>query len=411
MSQIVSLSQFFDSEEKALINELLQNHADLTLVGGAARDFLLFNKKSTDLDMEVRHLELSLLKDLLIGFVSRNPQYKFTELPFGVFRVSDSNEHTLEFSLPRMEEVIDPFHHHYFKAQLEKDLPYDKAFIRRDFTINAIGIKLKNLDEGIIIDPFLGLEDAKKKILRAVSAELFSLDPVRFLRAYRFREKFHYEFDESIKDLLLKMPLHKLSFHYFKEEWKKADNFLFGLNLIGEMSKKTELPSFFEQVSRLSILLQDISNNPTHEKLLTPLDFKKLGQLFYFTSRLDFKNLDEEKSEVEFARSMFGLSEKEMKALLNVRALWKIKTFSNNDFGTNETYHFYLKMLQKRLIFLANHEEFFKTFFPDNFQYEWAVYKDFNDLEKNLTSSLKAERESVVVSWRSLFTLHRSLPK
>lgn len=411
MDKIIDTSTFFEDFEKSIISFLLDKQFNLTVVGGSARDFLIFSKKSLDLDLEVRNVSLLSLKNELIYFTDNYPEFKFTELPFGIFRVANKFGHTLEFSLPRIEEVIDPFHHHYFKASLHENLSYEKAFVRRDFTINALGIKLLNLNEGVIIDPFNGLKDAQNKILRAVSVETFPLDPVRFLRAYRFSEKFQYEFDDLLKSVLLNMPLHKLSFHYFKEEWKKADNLLFGLKLIDVMTKKNELPVFFENLSRLATLLQDVSRHPDHLRLLSPLDFKKVGQLFYFTSRLDFKNVDEEKSEIEFSRTMFGLNEKEMKALLNVRALWKIKSFNNNDFGTNETYHFYLKTLQKRLIFLASHEEFFKIFFPELFQFEWAVYQNFISLEKNITEDQKKERESMPVNWRSLFTLHRSVPK
>lgn len=411
MDTKIDLSSFFVSFEKEVLSFLLEQHFELTIVGGGARDFLIFKKKSFDLDIEVRNIDAGKLQAVLTEFSRGHPDYKFTELPFGIIRIAESSGHTVEFSLPRTEEIIDPFHHHYFKAHLDANLSFEKAFLRRDFTVNAIGIKIENLSEGTIVDPYNGLEDAQKKILRPVSSDLFPLDPVRFLRAYRFKEKFQYEFDESLKKILASMPLHKLSFHYFKDEWKKAGSLMFGLELISSMGKNSELPAFFEKVSRLVSLLEDLKNHPEHKDLLTPLNFRKLGQVFYYTSRMDFKDLEEEKQEVEFSRVMFELNEKEMKALLNIRALWKVKSFTLNDFGLNENYHFYLKTLQKRLVYLVSHEEFLKTFFPENFLFEWEVYKHSSEIEKNLTVSLKEEREKVSASWRSLYTLHLALAR
>jgi tRNA nucleotidyltransferase (CCA-adding enzyme) len=52
---------------------------------------------------------------------------------------------------------------------------------RRDFTINSIAWSLK---DGII-DPFGGIKDLRKRIVRLISKENIISDPVRILRAYR----------------------------------------------------------------------------------------------------------------------------------------------------------------------------------------------------------------------------------
>lgn len=69
---------------------------------------------------------------------------------------------------------------------------------RRDFTINALCAD-KN---GKVIDNSSGLKDIEKGVLRPVTQKSFALDPIRILRAYRFRQDLNFRFSRGVKSMI-----------------------------------------------------------------------------------------------------------------------------------------------------------------------------------------------------------------
>lgn len=72
-----------------------------------------------------------------------------------------------------------------FEVHASPDVTLEDDLVRRDLTINAIAKE----ENGVLVDPYNGIEDIKNKVLRHVSPA-FTEDPVRILRVARFLARY-----------------------------------------------------------------------------------------------------------------------------------------------------------------------------------------------------------------------------
>ena len=157
----------------------------LYLVGGCVRDELL-GLKPNDMDYLVITNSLLSLKSYLID----NNFEIFTEKSeFRTIRAKCNNTKVVaDYTVCDNNSCYDTKHTIY------ENLSY------RDFTINAI-VKIEHSDGEIeYYDPFGGMDDIKRRLIRCVLSTRDRLleDPIRGLRALRFSITKNFEIDQNI---------------------------------------------------------------------------------------------------------------------------------------------------------------------------------------------------------------------
>ncbi len=102
---------------------------------------------------------------------------------FPVFLHPTTNE---EYALARTERKTAPGYGG-FVFHTSPDITLEQDLQRRDLTINAIA----ETEQGELCDPYGGVRDLDKRLLRHVS-DAFTEDPVRILRVARFAARYHH---------------------------------------------------------------------------------------------------------------------------------------------------------------------------------------------------------------------------
>ncbi len=77
-----------------------------------------------------------------------------------------------------------------------------KDLYRRDFTINALAVRLNRKRFGELIDFFGGLRDIKDKIVRVLHNLSFVEDPTRVFRAIRFEQRYAFQISKHTEHLI-----------------------------------------------------------------------------------------------------------------------------------------------------------------------------------------------------------------
>lgn len=152
----------------------IQAGRQLYLVGGALRDFLL-NRNPQDFDFAVSGSAVEFAQ--LFANAIRGKMVVLSEEDDEV-RVVYRRKITFDFN-----------------GLGTKTIAVDLR--RRDFTINALALELPAGKE--ILDPYGGLMDLERKIIRPVTDNSLSLDPLRLLRAFRLALELGFTVDTAVE--------------------------------------------------------------------------------------------------------------------------------------------------------------------------------------------------------------------
>ncbi len=166
------------------------------LVGGCVRDWLLGSRSALpDLDIATDARPSQMLP-LLRGWAD---ELWMQGVKFGTIGAKVGGR-TVEITTYREEWYVEDSRKPevHFAPDIRSDLS------RRDFTVNAIAVKIPT---GEVFDPTGGLQDLRLKILRTPSQpeQAFTDDPLRMLRACRFAAALEFEVADEVVEATVRM--------------------------------------------------------------------------------------------------------------------------------------------------------------------------------------------------------------
>ena len=196
---------------KSLHKLFKENGYSLYLVGGTVRDFLL------DLELNDYDVVTNATPKDMETFLE-NANYTFAK--YGSVKLHYQNIKFDITTLRKEEGYLDSRHPNkiVFCDSLEDDSK------RRDFTINALYMDEKER----VIDFYNGKDDLKNHIIRMIGNidKRIKEDPLRIIRAARFKISLDFELDNSLLKAMIKNKnlLKKVNKEKIEQDIKKCSN-------------------------------------------------------------------------------------------------------------------------------------------------------------------------------------------
>lgn len=290
---------------------------EIFLVGGAVRDLFL-SRKTKDYDFVVRKIKLMDLE----RFLASQGRVNLVGQLFGVFKFvpEDGDAHNpFDIALPRKDFSLKTGGYRDVEIQTSPNLSIEKDLGRRDFTINAMALKWtgsdkKGNDQWQLTDPYCGLEDLKKGIIRAVGDpdDRFKEDYSRMLRAIRLSCQLDFKIEAKTWQAL------KDQMKFINKIDRKAETVSRGQIVESEMIEKRVVPyeviakEFLKAFARNPVKAFDLYHESgAFEELMPeilkmkncpqPENYHAEGDVWEHT-RLALKSLDQSKFKKFFGR-------------------------------------------------------------------------------------------------------------
>lgn len=188
------LIEFIDTDPVVEDVARAAGNSAVYLVGGSVRD-LLVGRTPSEIDFvvegSVESIALALDQDATI-----HSEFGTAEVIVRGRPVDLAMARTETYPRPGSLPVVEP-------ADLEADLR------RRDFTVNAVAVPIRGA--GAVIDPFDGIGDLERGVLRVLHPDSFGDDPTRALRAARYCSRLGLEPDQAMVESLRGVDLSTVS--------------------------------------------------------------------------------------------------------------------------------------------------------------------------------------------------------
>jgi tRNA nucleotidyltransferase (CCA-adding enzyme) len=312
---------------------------DVYLVGGCVRDFLL-DTNTLDWDIVVQGDGQQLGEAIslkLDGKTQKKGQFLTCSVTF-----SDGNK--LDIATARSEA----YQHPAALPEVQKS-SIDQDLLRRDFTINALALKLNGKDAFELKDNYGGLQDLKDGIIRILHNKSFIDDPTRAFRAIRFEKRFGFIL-EAETNRLLRKAIHE-----------KIFDRLSGVRLFNELKRTLEedFPKSYLSRSQEIQLLQTIHPNLLSSELGSEL--LETIQKSFLNKKISYSDLNPKSWATYFLGLLYPLENSSRQECL---ARLDIKGKEANNLSEN------LEGIEKALIILDQ----------PNDQEAVAIFETLNDL-------------------------------
>ena len=161
------------------------------VIGGFVRDYLLERGEAKDIDVVAVGSGIELAKQVAKNLPNQPKVQVFKTYGTAMLRFDDIE---IEFVGARKESYNEDSRNPIVENGTLQD---DQN--RRDFTINALALSLNESNFGELLDPFNGLSDLDKGIIRTpLDANItYSDDPLRMMRAIRFATQLNFKIEDA----------------------------------------------------------------------------------------------------------------------------------------------------------------------------------------------------------------------